>query len=225
MGNFRYDGISIKNQRATNMDSILIKEAIIEGKSFCLAVVCDGVGSLKQGSFASMTTIKLLSKWFDEIKEYDYIGQKLKNRVIEINHEIIKKAQELEINTASTISALVLGEEKYYLVHLGDSRVYSYKTGVMKQLTEDHVKDGKLTSCMGHFDCIDPMYVEGEYYKEWFILCSDGLYKKNDARFMRQELAKLKRRNIKKIAEKLAQYAVNQGEKDNISIAIVSRER
>ena len=38
----RYDGLSLQNGRGTNMDSLLLKERTIGGRSVCIGVVCDG---------------------------------------------------------------------------------------------------------------------------------------------------------------------------------------
>lgn len=222
---FCYEGASVKNQRATNMDCLLVKETVIENQRLCLAVICDGVGSLDAGAYAASSSVKLLNEWFDGLVNTDRLGLQLRNYILEINKKIKHDADEMKISTASTISALLLDEERYYIVHLGDSRIYAYRDGDMVMLTRDHVKDGKLASCVGHFDNIELLYNEGTYDREWFLLCSDGLYKRSDPNYIAQEMAKLKRKNQKKIIDNLISNAIAQGEKDNISVAIVSTER
>ena len=53
-----YDGISLQNQRPVNMDSLLMKERAIDGRSVCMAVVCDGVGSMTDGAFAASSAVR-----------------------------------------------------------------------------------------------------------------------------------------------------------------------
>lgn len=64
MWTYSYDGISLQNQRAVNMDSLLLKTRMIQGRNFCIAVVCDGVGSMQDGQFAAVTAVTLLNHWF-----------------------------------------------------------------------------------------------------------------------------------------------------------------
>lgn len=48
-----YDGISLTNGRAVNMDSLLLKSRTVAGTEVCLAAVCDGVGSLADGALSA----------------------------------------------------------------------------------------------------------------------------------------------------------------------------
>ena len=52
--------------KATNQDSVLIKQAKVDGEEVLLAVICDGMGGLSKGELASATVIRAFAKWFDE---------------------------------------------------------------------------------------------------------------------------------------------------------------
>ena len=71
---FYYDGMSIQNRRSSNMDSLLLKERNINDKSAYLAVVCDGVGSLKDGGFAAAMAVEKLEEWFDTVEDTGRLG-------------------------------------------------------------------------------------------------------------------------------------------------------
>ena len=127
--------------------------------------------------------------------------------------------------TATTLSALLLAGEKYYIVHTGDSRIYSMKDGVLKHLTQDQVLNGKLTSCLGRREKMDLFYDERNYDGEDFLLCTDGMYKRMNEKFLCDELSKIRRKNMRKSMEELARYTIEQGEHDNISLALLVHER
>lgn len=217
-----YDGISITNQRTTNMDSLLLKEQMIEGETVYLAVVSDGVGSTKDGAYASATAIKMLGAWFAEQDELERIELRLRSCVLQINQTILKSAAQYQLNTAATLSVLLLARRRYYIVHLGDSRIYGWQKENITLLTQDQVSEtGKLTSCLGHMTRPQIIYNEGEANKTSFLLCSDGLYKRMSPGFLTEQLKKLTNKNMKKTLEKLAQYAIERGEKDNITLALI----
>ena len=219
-----YDGISVQNCRKSNMDSLLLKERCVEGQNLCLAIVCDGVGSLENGSYASSFAVQELSRWMDQVENTQRLGLRFQDRIMKLNQEIIAIANQYNFKTASTISALLLDGEQYYLAHAGDSRIYKYEKERLVALTPDHVVDGKLRSCLGISD-MHIFYDEGPLDKDIFLICSDGLYKRMNPSVLTGELMRMNRKHLKNTLENLAKYVINQGEKDNVSIAVVISER
>jgi serine/threonine protein phosphatase PrpC len=61
---YLFDGVSLKNGRETNMDSLLLTARKINKTPTLLAVLCDGVGSMADGAFASIESVRLLNDWF-----------------------------------------------------------------------------------------------------------------------------------------------------------------
>lgn len=220
----RYDGMSIQNKRSTNMDSLLLKEKQIVGQNLYMAVVCDGVGSMEAGAFASSMAVRMLSEWFDNITDTQRLGLCLRDQVAEINRRIVEAALARGLQTASTLSALLLDDGHYYIVHIGDSRIYCCRDGVLTQLTQDQTSNGKLTSCLGRKEKLSIFYNEGSFSGETFLLCSDGLYKRMEPEHLCTELAQVSRKTLKKTMERLMQYVIKRGEADNISLAILIHE-
>lgn len=214
-------GLSLQNQRTVNMDSLLIKQRKICGQQVCLAVVCDGVGSMADGAVAASDAVHCLSTWMDQLTALTRVGLALRDVVQQTNESIVQKARIQGLKTASTLSALLLVEGRYYIVHLGDSRIYSYAAGAMTQLTYDQVQDGKLTSCIGWMLRPEIYYNEGICTGNGFLLCSDGLIKRTDPAQLQMELTQVKKKTLKKTAERMAQYAVQCGEMDNISLVLI----
>ena len=222
---FYYDGICIQNRRNTNMDSLLLKERNISGTEVCLAAVCDGVGSLENGAVASSLAIQILIDWLNRLTTTERIGLKLLDTVHDINQKIVQEAINNHVRTASTLSALLMVDGKYYTSHVGDSRIYSCAEEGFHQLTEDQVLNGKLTSYLGCPETISVHYSEGECTGKKFLLCSDGLYKKLDAGYHAKFCTQADKKNLSRLLKKLVQAAVDNGENDNISAALVACEK
>lgn len=121
------------------MDSLLLKERNISGTEVCLATVCDGVGSLENGAVASSLAIQILIDWLNRLTTTERIGLKLLDTVHDINQKIVQEAISNHVRTASTLSALLMADGKYYTSHVGDSRIYSCSEEGFHQLTEDQV--------------------------------------------------------------------------------------
>ncbi len=221
MNSFIFDGVSIQNKRKTNMDSLMVHEKTMVETQMCLAVICDGVGSMANGAFASAWTVRMLREWFDTLTDATRAGIRMRDKIMEIDHRISACAEEMEIRTGTTVSALLLDSEKYYVVHAGDSRIYAVGNGGLERLTFDQISNGRLTSCLGRGNGASLFYNEGPCVGKRFLLCSDGLYKRTEEIVLEKELAAVNRRSCKKAVHRLAQYAVERGEKDNISLAIV----
>jgi serine/threonine protein phosphatase PrpC len=189
-----------------------------------LAVVCDGVGSLSDGAFASGTAVRMLGDWFSggELSA-EGAGLLMRDAVLDINSRIIAEAEQNNFNTASTLSALLFLENKYYTVHTGDSRIYCYEieSRSLTLLTGDDVsQSGRLASYIGRAD-LSPQYSEGSASGRIFLVCSDGLYKRMDPDYMAEKMKSWGRRPSKKPLKVLPGYVKALGEHDNISFALI----
>ena len=226
---YSYDGISIQNLRESNMDSLLLRTLKLGHHSACLAVVCDGVGSLRDGGFASGNAIHLLRRWSEEAERkgtaFEKPGEELRLEVGRINEIITEESKKAGIKTASTLSALLLYDKRYYIAHLGDSRIYLLRKHELTQITRDQVHEGKLYSVIGRVAEPEIMYAEGECKSgDRWLLCSDGLYKRTEPDAFGKVMEKANKRTIGAAVKELIGLAMQNGEKDNISAAMVLDE-
>ena len=220
-----YGGKSFQNRRDTNMDSLLIKEREISEKKVWFAAVCDGVGSMKDGAYAASAAVHGLSRWFDHVEDTTRLGLQLRDNVLSLNREIVAVAQDKGLQTAATLSALLLERDRYYIVHVGDSRIYSLHQGALSQLTRDHTSPtGRLAACIGRWKEISVDYDEGKPEDRLFLLCSDGLYRRMDMGHLKSKLTDLCRKNLENTIDELIRYVVSRGETDNISLALIKNE-
>jgi serine/threonine protein phosphatase PrpC len=205
------------------MDSLLLTEREIDKRRVLLAVVCDGVGSLLDGAFAASLAVKLMNEWFSGLIDIERVGLRLRDEALKLNSRIIEEAREKSLNTAATFTAILFEGTRYYLVHIGDSRAYAFDhSDGAKQLTVDDVSEtGKLTGCIGRFE--NPIFLctEGEANEKVFLICSDGLYKRTDVLSSLAELYIKNQKDIKKSIQRLADHAIESGEQDNISLALI----
>lgn len=220
-----YDGISLTNGRAVNMDSLLLKSRTVAGTEVCLAAVCDGVGSLADGALSAQWAVQMLYNWLENLEDAEELGARLRGYVQTMNLAIRTKAQKQQAETACTLSCLLLWRQWYCLAHVGDSRIYLWEQGALRQLTQDQARRGRLTQAMGHREHVTVFFQQGEQRGEQrFLLCSDGLYKRMEPETLGACMARLNRRSLQKALRQLTEHVISQGERDNISAALLIKD-
>lgn len=241
-------------KKSTNQDSVLVKTAQTDFGNVLLCAICDGMGGLAKGELASATMVRMLSKWFEE--EFPgllYQGLQEKtlksswNRLIDrANKKISCYGQVRHINLGTTMVVLLVTGQTYFIVNVGDSRIYQIKkrfaqltkdqTVVQREVdlgritAEDAGKDPRrniLLQCIGASRTIDPQYVTGKVETgTLFLLCSDGfrhvvtpeeLQQSLDAKFQSEQEMKNRLRFLTELNK-------SRHETDNISAALIRAE-
>lgn len=120
-----------------------------------LLVVADGVGGAARGDIASSATVETLRK-LDEVppRGADEEALGALAATIHLAHdrlaEIVEAHAELD-GTSTTLSAAVFDGTQLHVGHVGDSRGYLLRDGVLTQITSDHslvqslVDEGRIT--------------------------------------------------------------------------------
>lgn len=189
-------------KKKTNQDSVLVMKAETEMGDVLFAVVCDGMGGLAKGEVASATVIREFSKWFENTFPdilygglvEDVLKRSMENVIYSMNSKISSYGRGLGINLGTTVVALVLANNKYYCINVGDSRCY-HITNEFGQMTKDqtyvqremdmgrmtleeaktHPQRNVLLQCVGASEFIVPDFYTGNVNpNELFMLCSDG---------------------------------------------------
>lgn len=246
------------NIKETNQDNFFVKIYGDDDKDVGIFVMCDGMGGLSQGEIASSMVVRAYREWFS--KEFKIICKRCNDELIlnelcnvmnKANKDIIEYSQKITKKVGTTCSVLLLFNGKYYIVHIGDSRIYRIRKKI-EQLTEDHsfvamsVKNktmtkeearvnprrNLLTQCIGVKENIDIFKRCGKIDgSEVYILCSDGLYNKvTDKEF--EDIVKneenLNNDGLQNCAQTLVQRVKEQGERDNITavfVGLLSKEQ
>lgn len=128
-------------QRSTNEDAFVAAPPLF--------AVADGMGGAQAGEVASRTALEALGRALDS-------GRKLADAAQEANLRVFTLAEDdpsrSGMGTTLTVLRLLEGNERAELVHVGDSRAYLLRDGLLEQLTADHslvgemVREGKLTA-------------------------------------------------------------------------------
>ena len=149
-----------------------------------VAVLCDGVGSAKEGREASLRTVEYFINNFKLKPQAWTIPQALEQFTNSINNILYSESQ---INYSkpellTTLAIIVIDGNRLYGANIGDSRIYLLRDKELFQLSTDHIINEKnkthiLTKVIGISDRIEPYIFENNLEeKDHLLLCSDGLY-------------------------------------------------
>ncbi|HEY2029195.1 MAG TPA: Stp1/IreP family PP2C-type Ser/Thr phosphatase [Myxococcales bacterium] len=240
----------VGHKRTHNEDAFLVDEPL------SLFVVADGMGGHAAGEIASAQAVKSIQRAFAEDapvlealarepiaesrEQVAGLMEKAIQRACSDIHALAAAATEKR-GMGTTVDALVIAGQKAILGHVGDSRVYLYRGGKVRQLTEDHtivqeqLKRGLITQAQVSLAenrnvitravgvqssvAVDTV-VTDVHPGDLFLLCTDGLhgYLKDD------ELPRLCADDRERLAGKLVDLALERGGKDNVTAVVVSIE-
>lgn len=235
-------------QKTTNQDSLLVLQAKTGQGNIVLAAVCDGMGGLAMGEVASTMAVKALDQWFrQEMPQLLVAGltpETLRESwgamVYHLNRRVMEYGKEKGLNLGTTLVALLLVKEAYYIINVGDSRVYCV-TGEIYQLTKDQtlvqreIDQGHITpqqaltdpqrnvllQCVGVNSVVTADFFSGKTYPgAIYLLCSDGFRHKVTPAEMLQKLQPGLAKSEKDLKESLiylTELNIKRLENDNIS--------
>jgi protein phosphatase len=224
-------------KRAGNEDAFVISPEL----GLCL--VSDGMGGAAAGELAS--------RIFAETATEVFTGSM--NRSGEETRELVRNAFNLANKTildhsennpehkgmGCTAELLAFFEDGFAVGHIGDSRTYRLRNGLLKQLTRDHslVQDqldqGLITQseaknhhlrnvilkALGVNETLVLDILSGiSFAKDLFLLCSDGLTDMVSDSFIQDVLSS--KSTLDQKADRLIQSAKSAGGHDNITVVL-----
>ena len=228
------------NVRSKNEDSILVHA------EQNLWTVADGMGGHQAGEFASQTITDNLSL-FKEHRSLDDTILLLEENILNSHSIIRKKSEKLGRNATigSTVVCVYVWQGYLFTLWAGDSRLYRYRDGQLKRLTEDHsyveelVRMGKLEArdaeehpaanvVLKAVGIEDSLRIDMEYYQlqdeDIYIICSDGLYKDLEEDKI-APIIESSREDMSGLARSLLSASLDAGGSDNISIITLKTSR
>lgn len=246
-------GTSKGNIKKVNQDSFSAKVVNSPQGKIGFAIICDGMGGLEQGELASKEVVIAFNNWFatefarmvaDNSFQKDLLFEQWQNIVETLNTRIGNYASGQDMMMGTTMSVILVYKSRYYICHVGDSRIYKLDSNLW-QLTEDQsvvaqeVRMGILTEetaktdprrsvllqCIGASIQIAPQYEDGTISEDSvFLLCSDGfvhLIRQEEMidAFSPENIAS-KEQGDKACNEKI-QLVMERGERDNITVIAV----
>ena len=140
-------------RRKNNEDNFYVngrymeREQMNNGGQYCAVVtddlqmyaVCDGMGGAEFGEEASLKTVKKLKQYQDTCPQPDSTVY-LEKMIDEVNGEVDQISLDKGMESGScgsTIAMLLLRNDSFRTVHVGDSRVYRLRRGQLERLTRD----------------------------------------------------------------------------------------
>ena len=210
-----------------------------------LYIVADGMGGYNGGEIASSLAVTATKDFIENnFAETEHTKEKLqelvKNAIEYANMLVYEKSKEVpELQgMGTTIEVALVHNNRVYIGHVGDSRIYRIRKDFIRRLTTDHsyvqklVKDGTiskeeavhhpkknmLTKALGCTSFVEPdVTVKGFLKDDVLVLTSDGLTNM----VTDKEIYEAIKFNIDIATEKLVDKANENGGLDNITVIIV----
>ena len=228
--------------REINEDYFYISTSLDEVQLYILA---DGMGGYNGGEVASKLAVQTAKNYiennFNETeKDKDSIIQLLGSSMEYANMVVYEKAKENpELQgMGTTLEICLIYNNKVYIGHVGDSRIYRIRKQFIRKLTQDHsyvqklVKEGTITNeqaahhpqknmlmkALGCNAFLEPdVMVKGFLKDDILIICSDGLTNLVD----QQTIYEMASKNIEQATKDLVNLANDRGGYDNITVIVI----
>jgi protein phosphatase len=189
-------GTDVGRIRSGNEDSLYADADHERG----LFIVADGMGGHAAGEVASEMAVHIVAREMAAVRDLDgdepleAIAEALREANRAIYERTLVEADKQGMGT--TASCLLLGAGRWIIGHIGDSRVYLLRDGVLRQVTRDHsyvqeqVDAGFLTPeqaryhpysnvitrCVGANASVEADVLHGDLRDgDLFLVASDGL--------------------------------------------------
>lgn len=196
-----------------------------------LAAIADGVSGNEGGREASEYAVRGLLADYYATPDTWPVTQALE-RVIKATNGWVQQQGSIRpelAGMATTLTAIVLRGRFYYFAHVGDTRLYLLRGGVLTRLTTDHVWDRPemqhvLTRAIGLDSRLAIDHGMGELQqRDVFLLASDGVWAamtEYDLTFMLSEAAQ-GNASIERTSQALLEAVLAAGSQDNVSALIL----
>ncbi|MET8751869.1 PP2C family serine/threonine-protein phosphatase [Streptomyces sp. NPDC004667] len=205
-----------------------------------LLAVADGMGGQAAGEVASSEVISSLVQLDDDVPGSDILTA-LGSAVQRANDQLrvmVEEDPQLE-GMGTTLTALLWTGRRLGLVHVGDSRAYLLRDGVLTQITQDHtwvqrlVDEGRITEeeatthpqrsllmrALGSGDVVEPdLSIREVRAGDRYLICSDGLSGVVSHQTLEETLADY--HGPHETVQTLIQLALRGGGPDNITCIV-----
>ena len=210
-----------------------------------LFILADGMGGYNGGEIASslaVTSAKnyILSNYEKTNKDKESLVDLVKNTSQYANMIVYEKAQsKIELSKmGTTLDICLIYQNKAFISHIGDSRIYRLRNEFFRKITKDHsyvqqlVDEGKITKeesmnhpkknmlmkALGCTPYIEPdAMVKGFIKDDILVICSDGLSNMVN----QQTIGEMATKNIEQATVDLVNLAKDRGGYDNITVIII----
>ena len=215
-----------------------------------LCVVADGMGGHGHGDLASRLAVEAILAHLDRASDAD--GPSERSRLLEgainrAHQELLSRvaADEELLGMGTTMVVILVGDGAAAIAHVGDSRAYRLRQGVLELLTEDHswvneqVRAGFLsvdqarshplknvvTRALGGESGIQVDVEEVDVRPEdLYLLCSDGLTTMLRDEEIGERLRQVGEKSVEEVCSRLVGDANARGGLDNVTVVLLAVE-
>ena len=213
--------------------------------SLQLFILADGMGGYNGGEIASSLATTSAKSYiennFEKIEHNkEAILELIKNAIEYANMVVFEKSKQepnLE-GMGTTLDICFIYNNKVYVGHVGDSRIYRIRGEIIRKLTKDHsyvqqlVEDGKITreeaehhpkknmllKALGCTSMVEPdLRARNIEAGDILLMCSDGLTNMVEEK----EIYRVVRENPETATQVLVELANVAGGYDNITVVII----
>ena len=234
-----YAKTDIGKMREMNQDYFYVSNNELQ-----LYILADGMGGYQGGEIASKLAVISVKNYiennFNETpKDKENLLKLISSRIEYANMVVYERAKEDNLEgMGTTLEVCLIYNNKVYIGHIGDSRIYRIRKEFIRKLTQDHsyvqklVKDGTITKeeaehhpkknmlmkALGCNAYVEPDVMMKIFQKEdILVICSDGL-----TNMVKQEdIYNIVIKNIDTAAENLINLANENGGYDNITVVLI----
>ena len=213
--------------KAQNEDSMAIKipEGSLLNRKGIVAAIADGVSAAEAGREASEIAITGFVNDYYSTPDSWSVKQSAHKVLTALNRWLFGQGQrylEAEKGYVTTFSCVILKSRSAYIFHVGDSRVWRVRDGVLEQMTRDHrarisASQNYLARALGidlNLD-VDLKVVDLEPGDQ-FLLTTDGVHEFVDNKSMLGTLCE-HQDNPQALVEALVQRAQENQSTDNLT--------
>ncbi|MCM8857793.1 MAG: protein phosphatase 2C domain-containing protein [Candidatus Thiodiazotropha sp.] len=218
------------------------EDACLDRADLGIWVVADGMGGHAAGDLASGMIVSEL-KSTNPGDSLGSLASDVEQRLQQVNHQLQLESEKRGGEIIGSTVVTLLAYQGYCIYQwAGDSRIYLYRRGILKQLNRDHsqveelIEQGIVTSDQVEQSPIanyitravgaaEELELEAEIFEpcdgDLFLLCSDGLNKEvRDA-----EIAEiLSLYSFQEAIQKLINLTMDRGARDNVTLVLVQAQ-
>ncbi|MDF1812235.1 MAG: protein phosphatase 2C domain-containing protein [Verrucomicrobiales bacterium] len=216
--------------------------------------VSDGMGGHSGGAMASQLVVSQLHRYIPSaLGEFDGVGSPvalLEKAIFAVHDHVLRIADSRPevADMGATVVCCIFSRTELHFGHVGDSRLYRFRDGSLRQLTEDHSFVGKLqeegkiserearlnprrnilTQAIGaQCEIISPEVSSVQIKQDdWFLICSDGVVDGLWDKQIEQEflMAGLTNNTPKGVATSLLERAYKEAGRDDTTLFVIKVE-
>ncbi|MCB1082634.1 MAG: Stp1/IreP family PP2C-type Ser/Thr phosphatase [Chlamydiia bacterium] len=228
------------------------EDVFLSLKEHAFFALADGMGGHRAGEVAASEAVQFLSASIEDLflkndKDWNIFDLQYFNKLYieHANHHVHRLGQKhaSRKGMGTTLCTLLFHERSIIYGHVGDSRIYRLREGLLEQLTVDHSRTNQLiaegivtkemaknlpyknilTRALGTQENVEAdIHIAPVNPDDLYLMCSDGL----TDQVSDEEIAEILKKNqdIKQGTSRLIERAKEEGGRDNVTVLLIKAD-